>query len=208
MIVLVAGAHGTTGQHLTRRLAEQGHTVRAMIRAPEQFDAMAALGAQPIVADLTDDLAHAVRGTDAVVFAAGSKGKALEAVDRDGAKRLIDAAEAAGVERFVMLSSISADKPDEGPEDLRPYLHAKHAADEHLRASGLTYTIFQPGALDDEDGTGRVQAADHLGHRDGTISRADVAAALAASLQTENTHGRTIELLGGDTPVEEALRKV
>lgn len=208
MIVLVAGSHGTTGQHITRKLAERGHEVRAMIRDADQAAKMRALGGTPIVADLTEDVAPAVKGCDAVIFAAGSKGKALEAVDRNGAMKLIDASVAHGVDRFVMLSSISADEPASGPEKLQPYLEAKHAADEHLRKSGLIYTIMQPGALSDDAPEGAVTAAKRIGHREGSISRADVAEAIVVALDLPETHGLTIELLPGDQPIPRALQSL
>ena len=206
MTILVAGSHGTTGQHIVEKLAAREHAVKAMIRDEGQADTLRALGGDPVVADLTEDVAYAVDGCDAVIFAAGSGGKDLEAVDKGGAINLIDASVAHGVDRFVMLSSISADEPEEGPEQLRPYLRAKHAADEHLRRSGLTYTIVQPGALTDEAERGTITAAEDIGHRDGSIPRADVAEAIVVALETPNTQGRTVELLSGDVSVPEALR--
>lgn len=207
LTVLVAGSHGTTGQHVVRKLVERGHVARSMIRDADQADVIRELGGEPVVADLTGDVAHTVEGCDAVIFAAGSKGEALEAVDRDGAIALVDACVAHRVDRFIMLSSISADAPAEGPEELQPYLEAKHAADEHLRASGLTYTILQPGQLSDDPETGTVSAAAHHGHRDGTITRPDVAEALVESLQSLATFDHTIELLDGEDPIPQALRE-
>lgn len=107
--VLVAGAHGQVGQHVTELLAERDGTARAMVRDPDQTDEVEALGGDPVVADLTEDVADAVEGCDAIIFAAGSGGEDVYGVDRDGAINLIDAAEAAGVDRFVMLSSMGAD---------------------------------------------------------------------------------------------------
>lgn len=206
MTVLVAGSHGTTGQFIVEKLAARGHHVKAMIRDDDQAETLRSLGGDPVVADLTGDVSPAVEGCEAVIFAAGSKGKHLEAVDKQGAIKLIDASQAQGADRFVMLSSMGADDPSSGPDDLQPYLEAKHAADEHLRRSKLTYTIFRPGALSDDDANGTITAAEEIDHRDGSIPRADVAEAMVAALTMPATYGRTIEMLSGDVPVEEALK--
>jgi uncharacterized protein YbjT (DUF2867 family) len=204
MDVLVAGSHGQIGQQVTELLAEQGHEVRGMVRKDEQASTIADLGAEPVVADLTTQVAHAVEGCDAVAFAAGSGGEDVWGVDRDGAIALVQAAETADAGRFVMLSSINADAPDRGPEPLREYLQAKGEADEHLRQSALTHTIVRPGALTNDPGTGRIQTGGDLGAT-GTIPRADVAHTLAATVPNEHTYERSFDLLSGDEPIAEAL---
>lgn len=206
MNVLVVGAHGQVGQQVTELLADGEHEVEGMVRDEAQVADIEALGAEAVVADLTDDVSHAVRDNDAVVFAAGSGGENVTGVDRDGAIRTIEAAERLGAERFVMLSSINADTPAESPDALREYLEAKAAADERLRASELQYTVVRPGALTDESATGRVEMARSVDR--GEISRADVARTLVAALDIEETHGETFELVAGETPIEDALRSL
>jgi uncharacterized protein YbjT (DUF2867 family) len=206
MDVLIAGSHGQVGQQVTELLAESDHDVKAMVREESQVEEMEEFGVDVVVADLTEDVSHAVEGCDAVVFAAGSSGADVEGVDRDGAIRIIDEAERQGADRFVMLSSINADRPEESPDALRDYLEAKLAADEHLRESDLTYTIVRPGALTDEPATGRIEAARRVER--GEITRADVARTLVAALEVENTHGRTFELIEGDEPIEDALEDI
>jgi uncharacterized protein YbjT (DUF2867 family) len=206
MDVLIAGSHGQVGQQVTELLAESDHDVKAMVREESQVEEMEEFGVDVVVADLTEDVSHAVEGCDAVVFAAGSSGEDVEGVDRDGAIRIIDEAERQGADRFVMLSSINADRPEESPDALRDYLEAKQAADEHLRESDLTYTIVRPGALTDEPATGRIEAARRVER--GEITRADVARTLVAALEVENTHGRTFELIEGDEPIEDALEDI
>ena len=205
MKVLVAGSHGTTGRHIVEKLTARGHQVKAMIRDDEQADTLRALGGDPVVADLTEDVAHAVDGCEAVVFAAGSKGKNLEAVDKQGAIKLIDASLAHGAGRFLMLSSMGADDPSSGPDDLQDYLAAKHAADDYLRHTTLAYTIFQPGALTDDPAQGTIALTEDTGTLEGSIPRADVAEAMAAALDMPATHGCTIEFVSGDVPVPQAL---
>lgn len=204
MRILVAGSHGRVGQHITRLLSESEHTVRGMVRDESQVSDIEALGAEPTVADLTEDVDHAVREQDAIIFAAGSSGEDVWGVDRDGAINLIEAAENHGVDRFVMLSSINADTPEESPDALRDYLVAKAEADDRLRSSDLTYTVVRPGPLTNEGGIGHVRTGADL-ERDGEIPREDVARVLVAALDAETTYGTTFEVLSGDTPIDDAL---
>ncbi|SFS46243.1 SDR family oxidoreductase [Halostagnicola kamekurae] len=205
MRVLVAGAHGQVGQHVTSIVADSAHDARGMVRSESQVEDIESLGAEPVVADLTEEVGHAVEGCDAIVFAAGSGGDAVWDVDRDGAIRLVEAAERRGVDRFVMLSSLGADTPSMAPEALRDYLNAKAEADERLRESDLTYTIVRPGELTTEEGTGRVRTAADLERKDGDISREDVACVLVTAIPMESTYDRTFEVLSGDEPIETAL---
>ena len=110
----------------------------------------------------------------------------------------------AGVRRYVMVSAISAGRPEEWSEEMRPYYEAKAGADERLMESGLDYTIVRPGGLTDDPGTGRVRVGTRP--RRGEIPRDDVAAVLLAVLETPGSVGKTFELVSGDTPVEEAVR--
>lgn len=207
MRVLVAGANGSTGRRVVRRLRGGPHEPVAMIRDDDQRPPFRERGVDTVLADLEEALDHAVAGCDAVVFCAGSgAGTGLDktrAVDRDGAIRLADTAESAGLERFVMLSSMNADPEVEG-EGMAVYYRCKGAADEHLRGTDLVHVIVRPGRLIEEDGDGRIDAAEELG-RSGRIPRDDVADVLVACLDHENTDDRTFEVLDGETPVAEAL---
>ncbi|WP_306053399.1 SDR family oxidoreductase [Natronococcus wangiae] len=205
MEVLVAGAHGQVGQHVTELLAESDHDAYGMVRDEDQLSDIDDLGAEPVLADLTEDITHAVEDRDAIIFAAGSGGNDVWGVDRDGAINIVDAAEAEGVGRFVMLSSINADQPENSPEALREYLRAKAEADEYLRESDLTYTIVRPGPLTNEEGTGEIRTGADLDRDDVEIPREDVARTLVAALETENTYGKTFELAAGDESIDRAL---
>ena len=213
MKVLVAGAHGKTARSLVRTLVENGHEVRGLVRKKEQLADVEADGAEPVLVDLENDevdgrVGEAVAGCDAVVFAAGAgpgSGEARkETMDYGGAAKLVEAAEKNGTGRYLMLSSMGAGDPESGPEAMRPYLRAKAKADGRLRESGLDWTIIRPGSLTDEEGTGRVEAAEDLGRRD-EIPREDVATAFALTLESPNTVGKTFEILSGETPIREAL---
>lgn len=210
MKVLIAGAHGGVGSKLAAALKARGHDVVAGVRDAGQFDAVRETGAEPVMLDLArpDQFDAALSGADAVVFAAGSGGEAVEIVDRDGAIQLADHARDSGTDRFVMLSSIYVDRPDEGPEALQPYLRAKQAADAHLQQSDLKWTIVRPGALTDEAATGHIRTGTHFEGADAKISRADVAETLAEVIDHPDTAGETFEIIKGDTPIKEAVARV
>ncbi|MFI7546649.1 SDR family oxidoreductase [Actinoplanes sp. NPDC049599] len=213
MDILVAGGHGKIALRLLGLLAAQGHTARGLIRSPAQADDLRAVGAIPVLGDLENDetLDAYVKGADAVVFAAGAGPGSGDArkrtVDLGGAVKLADAARNTGVRRYVMISSIGADRPDAAAGSMGPYLHAKAEADDYVRASGLDYTIVRPGSLTDDPGTGRVRISVELGSR-GPVPRDDVAAVLFAVLTTRAAIDATFELFTGDTPIAEALAAV
>lgn len=190
MTILVAGATGKTGLHLVQELVDQGHKPTALVRESSDTSALPQ-GVDLRLGDLTDLQADVCDGMDAVIFAAGSGGstgqKMTDKVDRDGAKRLIDLARDAGVKRFVMLSSVGADKSDPTGE-LAHYLKAKYAADQHLMASGLTYAIVRPVALTD-DGRGADVILGENVDKSAKASRADVAHVLAEAATTGRFDG-------------------
>jgi uncharacterized protein YbjT (DUF2867 family) len=208
--VVIAGGHGKIALRLARLLAARGDRVRGLIRNPEHEGDVRAAGAEPVLADLEalDDLAPLVAGADVVVFAAGagpgSGAERKRTVDYGAAVKLRDAALGTGARRYLMISSIGADDPASGPEAMRPYLEAKADADAALMGSDLDWTVVRPGTLSDDPGTGTVEAARRLGHR-GTIPRDDVALVLVGCLEEPRTVRVAFEVVGGPTPVAEAL---
>ena len=210
MDILVAGGHGQVALRLLTLLSERGHTARGLIRKPEQAADLRAVGAVPVLGDLANDpsLSPYVKGADAVVFAAGagpgSGAARKQTVDLGGAVKLADAALATGVRRYVMVSSIGADRPEAAGDAMRAYLEAKAEADRYLSATGLDHTIVRPGSLTDDPGTGLVTVSTQPGGR-GPVPRDDVAAVLAAVLTDPGTVGLTFELFAGDTPIGAAL---
>jgi len=212
MDVVIAGGHGQIALRLARLLSARGDRVRALIRNPAHTGDVEEAGAEAVVFDLegSDDLTPVVAGADAVVFAAGagpgSGPERKRTVDLGGAVKLIDAARAAGVRRYVMVSSIGADDPAGGGEAMRPYLEAKAEADAALAASGLDFTIVRPGPLTDDPGTGSVRVGEDVGRA--AVTRDDVAAVLASVLDEPRTVGRTFVLVGGDTPIATALSQL
>lgn len=215
MRVVIAGGHGKIALLLEQLLARRGDTVAGLIRNPAHAPDVEAAGATAIVLDLerasVADVAAQLEGADAVVFAAGagpgSGAERKQTVDRDAAILLADAAEAAGVTRYVMVSAISADDRslDAGYDPVfLAYIRAKAEADADVRGrSGLATTIVRPGRLTDEAGTGLVHIAENTGR--GSIPRADVAAVLLAVLDAPETAGRTFELISGNAPITAAL---
>jgi uncharacterized protein YbjT (DUF2867 family) len=202
--VVVAGANGTTGRIIINLLkASETYQPIAMVRKQDQKDHFEKQGVSTVLADLEEDLSHAVKNADKVIFAAGSKGENVIGVDQEGAKSLIDAAKNAGLEKFVMLSSMGADNPAVS-DDLEDYLRAKQNADEHLRSSGLNYSIVRPGHLTDEDGTGKIQLKEKL-KIEGSISRADVAKTLVETLDEDVKQKQIFEILSGEVPIEKAV---
>jgi len=208
--VIIIGGHGKIALQLARMLTERGDEVSSVFRNPDHSDDVAATGAQPVVADVeqldTDALAGLLAGHDAVVFSAGAGGgnpARTYAVDRDAAMRVMDAAAQAGVLRFAMVSYFGAGPDHDVPQDdpFFPYAAAKAAADAHLRASDLDWTVLGPGRLTLEPATGRIV----LGKGKGEVSRADVALVVAAALADDSTIGRTIDFNNGDVPIAEAL---
>ena len=215
MRVVIAGGHGKIALLTEKLLADRGDSVAGFIRNPDHAADLEAAGAEPIVVDLesssADEVARHLADADAVIFAAGagpgSGAERKQTVDHDAAVLLADAAEAAGVRRYVMVSAMAADAaaPDDaGDEVFVTYLRAKGAADDNIRArEGLQATIVRPGRLTDEPATGKVAAGTDTGY--GSIPRADVAAVLVAVLDTPQTAGLTFDVISGDTDSTEAV---
>ena len=215
MRIVIAGGHGQIALRLERLLAGRQDEVAGVIRNPEQADVLLTAGAEPVLCDLESasvgEVARHLRGADAAVFAAGagpgSGAARKDTVDRGACALFADAAEAAGVRRFLVVSAMGADQqPPAGTDPVfAAYLRAKGAADADVRArGGLDWTVLRPGRLTDAPGTGRVTLADSTGR--GEVTRDDVAAVLAALLAEPGTVGRTLDLIGGDTPVDQAVK--
>src|SRR3954454_14287765 len=213
MDVVVAGGAGKIGLRLLRLLHQNGHRGRGLIRKEEQAAALRSAGAEPALVDLESvsvpDLAIAIQGADAIVFAAGAgPGSGEErkwTVDYGAAVKLIEAAQHEGIRRYAIVSSMGAADPGQtgATGTFAVYLQAKHDADEKLRESGLDFTIVRPGALTDDEGTGQVSIGRRLDR--GEIPRDDVAAVLFAVLGADNAIGKDFDLVGGDTAIDQAV---
>ena len=213
MQIVVAGGHGQIALRVERQLAEAGHVALGVVRNPEHVDDVRATGAEALVLDLEDarveDVAGHLEGVDAVLFAAGAgpgSGVARkDTVDRGASALLADAAEQAGVGRFVQISSMGAGAPPRPGTDetFAAYLQAKTAAEDDLRRRNLGWTVLRPGGLTNAPGTGRVRLAPSVPR--GQISRDDVATVLTALLTGSRGIRQTLELVSGDTPIDDAV---
>ncbi|PZF87426.1 NAD(P)H-binding protein [Micromonospora deserti] len=213
MRVVIAGGHGKIARLLERELAGRGDNAVGLIRNPDHAAALTAAGAHPVVADLervgVADLAGHVGGADAVVFAAGagagSGAARKDTVDRAAAVLLADAAELAGVRRYLLVSSLGVDRPPApGTDEVwAAYLRAKKAAEDDLTGRDLDWTVLRPGRLTDDAPTGRITLDRQVTR--GAVTRADVARVLVALLHEPRTAGLVLELVGGNTPITDAV---
>jgi uncharacterized protein YbjT (DUF2867 family) len=213
MNVVIAGGHGQIALRLERLLGERAI---GLVRNPAHVADIEAIGARAVVCDLekagVDELAELLRGAGAAVFAAGAgpgSGPARkDTVDRGASVLLADAAQRAGVRRFVQISSLGAGRPPAPGHDetWAAYITAKTAAEDDLRGRDLDWTVLRPGALTNEPGTGHVRLAESV--EPGSVPRDDVAAVIAALLDTGAGVGSTLELVSGDTAVDEAVRLI
>jgi uncharacterized protein YbjT (DUF2867 family) len=130
-----------------------------------------------------------------------------DTVDRAAAVLFADAAEQAGVRRYIVVSSMGADPAHHGDGIFDAYLRAKGEADAYVSGrSALDWTILRPGSLTDDPGTGLVRLEAATGR--GSIPRDDVAAVLAELVETPATAGLTLELISGSTSVSVAVKSV
>jgi nucleoside-diphosphate-sugar epimerase len=211
MRVAIAGAHGKIGMRLTGRLSARGEAVVGLIRNPDHADDVRGQGGEPVVCDLerasVEEIAVAVTGSDAVVFAAGagpgSGAQRKLTMDRDGAIKLLQAAASAGVPRYLIVSSVGAEDPPTGDEVFAVYLRAKAEADAAVQASDRDWTIVRPGRLTDDPGRSRVRI--DIDPFRGEIARDDVAAVLDALLEEPRSAKRILYVNGGEGAIEQAL---
>lgn len=213
MRVVIAGGHGKIALRLERMLTSRGHEAVGIIRNPAHAADLTERGATAVVLDLeqtdVDTLARELRGADAVIFAAGagpgSGAARKDTVDRAAAELLAEAAEVAGVSRYVLISSVgaSSDPPPGTDEVFAAYLRAKAASEMALRDSNLEWTILRPGRLTDDPGTEMVLLGPSVPR--GSVSRDDVAAVLVAMLDEARTAGMTLELVAGEVPIADAV---
>jgi nucleoside-diphosphate-sugar epimerase len=211
-MIAIAGGHGKIALRLTQRLSARGETVVALIRKPEHADDVRAHGGEPVLCDLehagVPEISAAVTGASAVVFAAGAgAGSGPErklTVDRDGAIKLLEAARAVDVPRYLIVSSVGAEDPPAGDDVFSVYLRAKAEADQAVQASDREWLIVRPGGLTDDPGTDRVRI--DLEPFRGKIPRDDVAAVLDGLLLRERAARLILYVNGGETAVEQALQ--
>ena len=214
--IAIVGGHGNVARHLHPLLAAAGHTPVALVRREDYRAELEGVGAEVRLLDIEKDdaaaFAAAFEGCHAVVFAAGGGAdgniERKRTVDLEGTLKSVEGARLAGISRYVQVSAIGVDNPlpDDTAEVWAAYVAAKRDSDAAVRDSGLDWTIVRPGALTDDPGTGLVEIAPEVER--GEVPRADVAAVIAASLDTGAGLGAQFELVAGRTPIAEALAAV
>ncbi len=214
MKIMIIGGHGKVALLAAPMLTRGGHQVVSVVRNPDHVIDIEATGAIAMVSDIQHldepDTRELVRGSDAIVWAAGAGGGSEErtyAVDRDAAIRVMNAAVAEGVDRFVMVSYVGSGR-DDVPADnpFHAYAEAKAAADEHLRRTALNWTILGPGQLTLDEGTSRIEYGDHV--TEGETSRGNVAELVAGAVGRTDLAGVTINFRDGNVAIWEAMESL
>lgn len=207
----IVGANGNIGHILVEKLKLNKQKFIAGVRKPDQLVDLQARGIKGKLLDLQDsveNIAEAFSGADSVIFTAGSGGstgddKTLE-IDLDGAVKTIEAAQRAGIKRYIMVSSVQADDRDNFKDSpLRPYMIAKFYADRELRRSNLDYTIIHPGYLTDDQPTDKITVDDLSKNQ--KISRADVASVLMELIDNKKSIRKDYTIVNGDTLINDAF---
>ena len=212
--IAIVGGHGQVARHLLIALRRSEHTPVALVRREAYREELEGLGAEvrilDIEADDADAFAAAFEGSDAVVFAAGGGPdgniERKRTVDLEGSLKSIEGAKKAGIRRFVQVSAIGVDQPVPAHTEpvWRASVEATRDADAALRGSGLDWTIIRPGRLTDDPARDAVLLAEEVER--GEISRADVAAVLAAVLDEPGSVNRQLDLVNGTERVADAVR--
>jgi len=213
MQVAIAGAHGKIAMLLAKRLLVRDVGVIGLIRDPAHAEELTALGARPVLCDIehssAPEIAAAITGADAAVFAAGAgPGSGAErklTVDRDGAIKLLAASAAADVRRYLIISSVGAEDPPDDDDVFSVYLRSKAEADAAVEASERDWTIIRPGRLSDAPGRGLVRIDRHPFR--GEVPREDVAAVLDALLLSEQGIGEILYVNAGERSVAQAIER-
>lgn len=211
--VAIVGGSGKVARRLIPLLRERGVEPVALARRDAQLDELADMGATPRRLDLeratADDFVAAFDGCDGVVFSAGGGADGNVArkrtVDLEGSLKSVEIARAMSIDRFVQVSAIGVDEPADTSRGAAwtAYVNAKRDADLSLRSSQLAWTILRPGALTDDEPTGRITLGATV-ERD-SIPRADVAAVIDACLADPATVRCQWELVAGETSIADAL---
>lgn len=214
MRVAVIGANGQIGRHIVKLLdTHEQHEPVALVRKEDQLRDLTERGIDACLVDLSKDVADiqsALQGVDAVVFSAGSGGDTDSdmtlRIDLDGAVKSMEAAEAAGVKRFVIVSALQAHNREFWPTEMTPYYIAKHYADRELIRSDLQYTIVRPGMLTNDESTGKITSGTNI--KEGEIPRSDVAKVIVEVLDKPNAVGKAFDVVSGDTSIEQAVNQL
>lgn len=221
--IVIIGGHGKIALLAAAKLSGSGYRVDSLIRNPDHASDVEQAGAHPVLLDIEhagpQDLADVFAGAAGIVFSAGAGGgnpDRTRAVDRDGAVHAMEAAEKAGVRRFVMVSYSRAlrDADQLDPTDaFHPYAAAKQEADARLRGTSLDWTILGPARLTLDPSRGTIRLLDEDGRPVGEdvpddqmqTARETVADVIQYVISQHAAIGRTVNFVEGPTPIAEAI---
>lgn len=212
MKVFIVGIAGGVGRRVAVQLAQDGDEPVGLVRRKEQAEMLAAQGIQTIFGDLVamsvEQLAEALRGSDAIVFTAGAGSgdhdTATTHIDGDGPGKLAAAAELAGIRRFLLVSVFpEAWRERRMDASFEHYMVEKKKAETRLVLTDLDWIILRPSALLNTPGTGLVDLGLAKIHVE--ITRDDVAAAVVGLLRTPELSRMILEVTGGGVPISDAI---
>lgn len=197
--IFIAGASRGVGLEIAKCLIQQQLKVKALLRTEASRAELEAIGIKVVLGDALNigDVERAILTNEpvyAVISTIGSLPKDSEKVDYIGNKNLIDAAVKAGVQKFILVSSIGSGNsvvalPPQVLQTLGPVLVEKEKAEKHLMESGLTYTIIRPGGLVSEPATGNGVLTEEP-RISGSIHRADVAQLVCRCLNSDRANNK------------------
>ncbi|SBS26318.1 putative sugar epimerase YhfK [Marinomonas spartinae] len=206
---LIIGASGQIGKTITQTMAQTNQPTRALVRDKSKLSNLEGKQLDIMEADLEGDFRDAFEGIDRVIFTAGSGAQTgpdkTLLIDLWAAKKAIDYAKEAQVKQFILVSSIGADDPDALESNIKPYLVAKHMADDYLIKSGVPYTIVRPGPLTNDKSLGKITIKRPDSRSEMAIPRADVAKAVMHILSKDNLNGKIFELFNGTYDFDNVL---
>ena len=207
--VLVIGASGKIGKMVVQKLLDRNHRVRAMVRDANKLGGMNHPHLDIFEKDLESDFFQAFQGMDSVVFTAGSGGstgpdKTL-LIDLWAARNTVEYAARANLSHVIMVSAVGAGDPDAIDSKIKPYLVAKHMADEHLINADIRHTILRPGSLTDDPATGKFTTQRPDSKDAMKITREDVADMVVLATDKEDDINRVFELFEGNQSPEDVL---
>lgn len=207
--MVVIGGTGRVGRLICELLAQEGHQVRAVgRRMPSAIPWEPSPGVAFVRGDVTmDDPATWVACMEVVIFAAGGDSASERAVDHIAARRCAEVAADLGVARFVLVSAHGAHDPTSWGSEFQPYLEAKAAGEDGVRRAFPAATIVRPGILTDQPAAATATVRSGTGPGERPVSRADVAAIVAACASRDDASGRTLEVVGGSVPLMDALER-
>ncbi|WP_394193544.1 SDR family oxidoreductase [Pseudoalteromonas atlantica] len=202
---LIIGASGQIGKMTSKLLLSKQQQVVALVRDKRKLNDLDSSLLTIVEQDLEADFSHAFEGCDQVIFAAGSGGNTgadkTILIDLWAAKKAVDYAERQNIKHFMMVSSIGADNPEAIDTELKPYLVAKHMADQHLLQSELHYTVVRPGTLTDENASMHISTVRPDSQDDAKVSRENVANVLTYIANKPHQKNTVFELFDGTNAI-------